>query len=240
WRRDFGWLGLSRRVGGILTGFGLGLILPLPVAAVLAVTGGVRVTAFPGRFSGMEIAGIVAGYLGWALYTGVVEELVFRGMAVREWAVRWGWPAATVAGGLWFGLAHLLPGLPEMAILPLAQVLLAAVAFSGLQVVLLVRRRSLWLPIGLHAGWNFTLAGILGATVSGRSRLGLFNAELSGPAWLTGGEFGLEASLVAVAVYILAAGIIWRWPDSGREPPLPLQPGPVNRPAKETQDQPDI
>ena len=50
--------------------------------------------------------------------------------------------------------------------------------------------RRLWLPIGLHIGWNFTQGGVFGIAVSGHPSSGLLQAVLSGPTWLSGGAFG--------------------------------------------------
>ena len=59
--------------------------------------------------------------------------------------------------------------------------------------------RNLWVPIGLHFGWNFAAAGIFSAEVSGNGEsTGCWTASTSGPALLTGGEFGPEASLYTV------------------------------------------
>jgi len=68
--------------------------------------------------------------------------------------------------------------------------------------------RNLWLPIGIHIAWNFTEGGIYGAAVSGENARGIFNIVLSPSAspLVTGGTFGPEASLVAVAI-CLGAGI---------------------------------
>jgi hypothetical protein len=60
--------------------------------------------------------------------------------------------------------------------------------------------RSLWLPMGLHAAWNFTEGEVFGVPVSGIPEHGLFQARISGPELLTGGAFGLEASIVAVVI----------------------------------------
>ncbi len=62
--------------------------------------------------------------------------------------------------------------------------------------------RSLWLPIGLHFGWNFAEGGIFGTTVSGSSttNTGLFSSHLSGPLLISGGDFGPEATIFAVLV----------------------------------------
>jgi membrane protease YdiL (CAAX protease family) len=63
--------------------------------------------------------------------------------------------------------------------------------------------RNLWVPIGLHFGWNFALGGISGATVSGNGESkGLLDATFSGSTLVTGGDFGPEGSL-----YTLAAGV---------------------------------
>jgi membrane protease YdiL (CAAX protease family) len=66
--------------------------------------------------------------------------------------------------------------------------------------------RRLWLPIGIHFAWNFVQGGIFGVAVSGNGVRGLLQSTLSGPALLSGGEFGAEASIFAVIV-CLAAGV---------------------------------
>jgi membrane protease YdiL (CAAX protease family) len=67
--------------------------------------------------------------------------------------------------------------------------------------------RSLWFPMGLHAAWNFTQGEIFDVPVSGLDEHGLVQAKLSGPALLSGGQFGLEASLIA----LLPASVIGLW-----------------------------
>jgi hypothetical protein len=67
--------------------------------------------------------------------------------------------------------------------------------------------RSLWLPMGLHAAWNFAEGYIFDVPVSGQPEQGLVTAKLSGPLLLSGGDFGLEASLIAVII----AGSLGVW-----------------------------
>ncbi|MBA4354790.1 MAG: CPBP family intramembrane metalloprotease domain-containing protein, partial [Novosphingobium sp.] len=62
-------------------------------------------------------------------------------------------------------------------------------------------KRRLWIPIGIHAAWNFTQGWVFSVPVSGgRAPTGLFVTSRRGAEWLTGGDFGLEASVVAMAV----------------------------------------
>jgi hypothetical protein len=66
--------------------------------------------------------------------------------------------------------------------------------------------RSLWLPMGIHAAWNFAQGEIFDIPVSGISPHGLLIARLSGSPLLTGNGFGLEASPIAISV-ATAAGV---------------------------------
>jgi hypothetical protein len=65
--------------------------------------------------------------------------------------------------------------------------------------------RRLWLPIGLHAAWNFTEGTVFGASVSGGDVRGVLSSRFEGSDLLTGGAFGPEASLVAVIVCLIAS-----------------------------------
>ena len=69
--------------------------------------------------------------------------------------------------------------------------------------------RRLWLAIGIHATWNFTQGWVFSVPVSGgEAPLGLLITRRAGPEWLTGGAFGLEASVVAMVVATLAGLVL--------------------------------
>jgi membrane protease YdiL (CAAX protease family) len=72
--------------------------------------------------------------------------------------------------------------------------------------------RRLWLPMGIHFAGNFTQGGIFGSAVSGNgAETGILRATITGPDWLTGGAFGIEASLVTIALgLVLGILLIWR------------------------------
>jgi membrane protease YdiL (CAAX protease family) len=67
--------------------------------------------------------------------------------------------------------------------------------------------RSLWMPIGLHAAWNFTQGFLFDVNVSGVEEHGLVTAKLSGAPLITGGEFGLEASILSL-LFATIAGML--------------------------------
>jgi uncharacterized protein len=143
-----------------------------------------------------------------AVSSGVFEELLHRGTIFRNVEAMLGSWIALLASALFFGFRHLGNAdgnmLGALAITIEAGLLLAAL-------YLLTRR--LWLCIGFHMAWNFTQAGIFSGTVSGGfEQPGLFKAIIEGPQLLTGGNFGMEASIIAllactslgVAVLIMA------------------------------------
>lgn len=103
-----------------------------------------------------------------------------------------------------FGLSHYAPVKGALwgafAITIIAGLLLAA--------TYMVTRR-LWTCIGLHMAWNFAQSGVFSGVVSGAvNHPGLLKSTVEGPAILTGGTFGLEASIVAVLVGIAAGTVM--------------------------------
>lgn len=130
-----------------------------------------------------------------AIVPGFMEELLFRGILFR-WIERIGgsWAALIITSAL-FGLGHILnPNATWFSSFAIAME--AGILLGGAYML----TRSLWLPIGLHAAWNFTQGFVWDVNVSGIEEHGLVKAQLSGPALLSGGEFGLEGSLIAVVV----------------------------------------
>jgi Type II CAAX prenyl endopeptidase Rce1-like len=99
--------------------------------------------------------------------------------------------------------------------------------------------RNLWFVIGAHFAWNFTESGIFGVAISGNQNDGLLRARMSGPAFLSGGAFGAETSVIAIALLILAkrkgrfvkpswkksspVGAIWATARLAAGAPLPSQ-----------------
>jgi membrane protease YdiL (CAAX protease family) len=141
-------------------------------------------------------------FVGFALsiLSGVGEELLFRGAMFRIVEERWGTLVALLASAAFFGAIH--GGNPGATVtssiaIALEAGLLLALAYTA--------TRTLWLPIGLHFAWNFTEGGIFSTQVSGGTVHGLFVTRLTGDKLLTGGTFGPEASIVAVAICLIAA-----------------------------------
>ena len=138
-----------------------------------------------------------------ALAAAASEEVLLRGVVFRIVSERLGDRAALAISAALFGALHAAnPGatlISSVAIALEAGVLLAA-AFMV--------TRQLWLPIGMHAAWNFTEGGVFGASVSGHEVQGLLSSRFEGHDLLTGGSFGPEASIVAVFICLAASAAL--------------------------------
>jgi membrane protease YdiL (CAAX protease family) len=169
-----------------------GVVLFSLIVAVAAALGVYHITD-EGDLNGLPKALIAS-----ALFPAISEEIVFRGVLFRwleEFAGSW---AALVLTAALFGAGHLMN--PNASTVAAVGIAFEAGVMLGAAYML---TRSLWLPIGLHAAWNFTQGEVYDIPVSGMPVDGMVEARLDGPALLTGGGFGLEASLIAMVIATL-------------------------------------
>ena len=139
------------------------------------------------------------------------EEIIARGYPFQRLVEGAGpWVGQLVFAGI-FATAHW--GNPGMH----GATLFWATLNIALAAILLgfcyLRTRSLALPIGVHLGWNWAQGSLLGFGVSGTTDIkGAWTPVFHGrPEWLTGGAFGLEASLVCTLLCGVAILGLWRW-----------------------------
>jgi len=145
-----------------------------------------------------SVTGAVALF-GFMAAAAVTEELLFRGVLFRIVEERTGTWIALLLTGAVFGAMHLLN--PDTS---LWGAIAIAIEAGFMLAACYAATRNLWVPIGLHFGWNFAASGIFSVVVSGNGQSkGLLDATTSGPALLTGGDFGPEGSL-----YTVAAGVV--------------------------------
>ncbi|UQU65846.1 CPBP family intramembrane metalloprotease [Couchioplanes caeruleus] len=139
------------------------------------------------------------GLLGLMAAAAVTEELLFRGVLFRIVEERTGTWIALLLTGLVFGAMHLAN--PDASLWGATAI---AIEAGFMLAACYAATRNLWVPIGLHFGWNFAIGGIFSVVVSGNGdSKGLLEATMSGPAVLTGGDFGPEGSLYTVAAGVL-------------------------------------
>jgi len=204
---------------GLLGGIGAAcLVLLSPLAA-----GAARLTATPAHqpsFNSILFVTVLlaAGAAG--------EELFFRGYGFQVLLVSCGAWATILPVGVVFALLH--GNNPNATWFGIAN----TAGFGMLFGYAFLRSRDLWLPIGLHFGWNFTLP-LFGVNVSGL-RMKITGHEMTwtaGVLW-SGGEYGPEASILTSAVLFVLFAYIWKAPI--RRQPSPLTDPPPEKGLCET------
>lgn len=187
-------------------GLALGTAVGMVVVAVMAALGGVR-------WSGQEgtavqwLSGAV-GALGFLLVPAAAEETLLRGYPLQALGDAWGAEIAVVVTSVLFGLLHLAN--PGIGVLSTANIVVAGLLLA----VVYVRTLSLWWATGVHLGWNWSHGYVMDVPVSGLEVLDapLYQGATTGPAWLGGGSFGPEGSVVTTVVVLGATAALWWGP----------------------------
>jgi hypothetical protein len=135
------------------------------------------------------------------VFGATYEELSFRGYAFQSLTKSVGPIASIATFSVWFGAVHLMN--PHAGGI-LSWSFLNTIGVGALFAVAYLRTRSLWMPIGMHFGWNLALGTLFGLPVSGLDYFAvLVHGKAVGPKWLTGGFYGVEASATGAAVILL-------------------------------------
>jgi len=182
-----------------------GLMLGLVYGAEVAL-GWLKFEGFAGGLNSVGSLWVqAAGGLFFFVLVGWQEELLTRGYWLQNLAdglnLTWG----VLLSSLAFAAAHgFNPNASWIAVVSLV--------CDGLFLAFgYLRTRRLWLPVGLHVGWNFFEGIVYGFPVSGIGGLfHLIRQTATGPELWTGGAFGPEAGLIQLpAVALGALLILW-------------------------------
>ncbi|HPR22880.1 MAG TPA: CPBP family intramembrane metalloprotease [Candidatus Sabulitectum sp.] len=176
---------------GILTGLAAGTALVCIQTGILAIAGSYSIAS-------VSFSAAVLEYLFLMILVGFLEELVTRGVIFRL-VERWAGSVIAIAVvSLEGALTHATN--PNSTFWTSAAV---GLEFGVMMTLVYMATRDLWTVSALHFAWNFTMGGIFGVNVSGTESSSLLSAEISGPDWLTGGSFGMEAGTPAIILTIL-------------------------------------
>jgi uncharacterized protein len=192
----FAWT--ARTPAELIYGFGIGGGALAVAAGALLAMGYLRYE--PAAGTATEYAALLGQHFVVIGVAAAGEEALFRGYPFQV-LVQWlGAAAAMVLASAAFAAAHL--GNPEVGPIALANIFLAGILLS----IAYLRTHSLWFATGVHAGWNFTMAAVFDLPVSGITWFytPVYDARVSGPDWLTGGDFGVEGGALGTMAFGIA------------------------------------
>lgn len=187
-------------MGSVIGGASLAI-----AALIAAVAGGVRFGISGGEFPLSIFRSLSATALLFVV-GALAEEALFRGYPLQT---------LSRAGLIWlavlltsvpFGIIHFWN--PNATLFSSTNTALAGVWLG----VAYLRTRSLWFPLGVHWAWNWAQGSIFGLPVSGLtlSNHPLLQSFDKGPAWLTGGSYGIEGGLACTVALVISTLFIWR------------------------------
>lgn len=177
-RAHYGWRGAL-----------LAVLLMSAIVGVVAMLGGYRIAGWGGSTSWPMLL------FGAGLQAAFVEEIIARGIVFRfleEFGGSW---FALAASSALFGFGHAAN--PNASVFTsLAIAVEAGVMLGGAYML----TRNLWLAVGLHFGWNVAQGYLWDVPVSGIAVDGMVESRRAGAELISGGAFGVEASLVALVL----------------------------------------
>ena len=160
----------------------------------------------------MAVMPVVLGVFWQLVVVAWWEELVNRGIILQNLIKGVGLVWAVVLSATLFGLAHATN--QDATVLSTIQIILIALQL----IYAYFKTGQLWLPIGLHLGWNFFQASIFGFASSGHRSPAMIMHQAVGPDWLSGGAFGAEGSILIIPYLIASFYLIHWWASHTRAP----------------------
>jgi membrane protease YdiL (CAAX protease family) len=189
----------------LLIGSAVGIASLSLAAAVATAAGGLRFTA-SGTQMLMQVGKTLVSSALLFIVAGLAEEAMFRGYPLQTLSrARLAWFGVFLTS-VPFAMVHLWN--PNAGPGPFANTALAGVWLA----LAYLRTRSLWFPLGIHWAWNWALGSLFGLPVSGLKIVShpLLQGNDLGPAWLTGGSYGIEGGVACTLALLLSISFVWR------------------------------
>lgn len=143
--------------------------------------------------------------IGW-IFQGFEEEFITRSVLMNYLGALKNPRTGIIANSLIFAILHL--GNSYFNLLAFVNIFLMGLVFSMLFYI----GDSIYISAAAHSVWNFLQANFFGINVSGiiTSKNTIFLSESVGNKWISGGGFGIEASLVVTTVEIITLCLLYK------------------------------
>ncbi|HEM2548460.1 TPA: CPBP family intramembrane metalloprotease [Streptococcus suis] len=190
------WIGLGMTKKGafkdFILGWGIGAAMLITCVLLMWGFGAIRISSV--QFSPQLFGEFLVLVLAWSVQ-GTTEELLTRGWMFSSLSAKYNIPVGILISSLFFTFLHL--GNDAISLIPLLDLTLFAILAS----LVMLKTGNLWVISGIHAAWNCFQGNVFAFPVSGTQAGQAFIAvETSGPAWLSGGAFGVEGSVISLTV----------------------------------------
>ena len=192
-------LGLSfqKRAKDIIYGLLAGFIMMGAGSLILYFSGNLTFNSIT-----FNLIGLAQSVLLFILVS-INEEVFVRGYLLRNFMDSMNKYIALILSALIFMALHLMN--PNVSLVGITNIFLAGLLLG----IGYIFTKNLWFPLALHFSWNFFQGPIFGFEVSGTSSSSLISQSIQGNEILTGGQFGLEGSIIATVLCSLGIVLFW-------------------------------
>lgn len=136
---------------------------------------------------------------------GIVEEMIFRGVIMNALERRWNKWVAVLVPSILFGIVHIIGN--DLDVLSTIQLVVAGSVVGILFSLITYETGSIWCSALVHAVWNMTI-GTTFYFGTQTSDFAIFQYIMDTDSFLlTGGDFGIECSVVSIFVYLVGIGL---------------------------------
>lgn len=176
------------------------ILMPLLVLLLsMAVGGHWEVNYFDRETTLATITGAIAFY---GMATGIVEELIFRGIIMGCLEKRFSIRIAIIVPSVLFGLLHIIGN--DLDFVSIIQLLIAGSIVGILFSLIAYESNSIWNNAIVHGIWNMTIIGGILYIGNKADSSSIFNFVFENQSFLiSGGDFGIEASIISIFVYLV-------------------------------------
>lgn len=193
-------LGMTRKAAlkEFLKGWGFGAIVLVMCVAIMMLVGVARIESI--TFNSTLIWQFFPLFIVWSIQ-GNAEELLTRTLLFAGIARKLNMLAGIIVSALFFTAIHL--GNNGIEILPLIDLFI----FGVFAALLMIKTKNIWVISGYHAAWNCFQGNVFAFPVSGTYMTNYFiQVSTQGPSFLSGGEFGVEGSVISILIQTLMVG----------------------------------
>ena len=183
----------------------IGIVLVSILFFLEMISGFIDASFKPITFSLLKQVLIIS--LFTTLFQSAFEELFFRGYIFQNLIEATNTFLAVMIVSMVFGAGHMLtPNAKWIVAINLS-------VFGVMHAVAYLKTKSLYLASGLHFSWNFFMRNVYSLPVSGtEASFSLLEVHETGPACITGDDYGPEAGIPALLLMVICSFIIWYWP----------------------------
>ncbi|EEJ71882.1 CPBP family intramembrane glutamic endopeptidase [Lactobacillus ultunensis] len=178
------------------------VLLPVLVVGIFLIFKGKIVN------TGYDMENVIFNILYGSLAAGIVEELVFRGVILNLLSMRWNYLISILVPSIIFASLHIISR--NLSLISIIQLMVAGTLVGVMFSLIEMSQHSVWNNAIVHSIWNLITSALFAVSVTPKNDALFTYVVKSKNMLLTGGDFGMESSVIAIIGYIIVILIVYK------------------------------